>query len=92
MFSFSFNRLTFLGIALGALLMFGGATTARADNWGSCERKIAHEQRDLDRAIARHGYYSRQADDERRELARLYDRCGYRHRDWDRDGYRDRYR
>lgn len=35
MLSFSFSRVTFLGMALGAFLMFGGAATARADNWGS---------------------------------------------------------
>jgi hypothetical protein len=32
----------------------------------------------LDRAIARHGYYSSQADHERRELNRLRYQCGYR--------------
>jgi hypothetical protein len=44
-------------------------------------------------AIARHGYYSRQANEERRELNRLYERCGRRDRDGDRDrdGYRNYY-
>lgn len=72
------NKAMFVGIALGAFMILGGASTAWADNWGSCGEKIDHEQHELDRAIARHGYYSRQADHERRELERLYARCRYR--------------
>lgn len=90
MISFTFSKARVLGMALGAFFALGGATAARADNWRDCERKIEHEQRDLDKAIARHGYYSRQADHERHELDRLYDRCG--RRDRDRDRYRDDYR
>jgi len=91
------SRLTFrwmkvFGVALGAVFALNGATAARADNWRDCQRKIEHEQRDLDKAIAHHGYYSRQADRERRELDRLYDRCGRREDDRDRDGYRHNYR
>jgi hypothetical protein len=68
-----------LGIALGAVMIFGGASSARASGWGGrCEERIEHEQHELDRAIERHGYYSRQADHERRELARLRDECRYR--------------
>jgi len=40
--------------------------------------RINHQQRELDRAIARHGYYRSQADHERRELDRLRYHCGYR--------------
>ena len=91
MIRLTFSNARVLGIALGALFALGGATAARADNWRGCEKKIEHEQRDLDRAIARHGYYSRQANRERRELDRAYDRCGRRDRDRDRDGYRNNY-
>jgi hypothetical protein len=45
----------------------------------------------LDSAIARHGYYSRQANEERRELIRLYERGGRRDGDRDRDAYRNYY-
>jgi hypothetical protein len=79
-------------VALGAVFALGGATAASADNARDCQRKVEHEQRDLDKAIARHGYYSRQAERERRELNRLYDRCGRRDEDRDRDGYRRNYR
>ena len=89
------KRARMLGMALGGLLALGGATAARAANWQrDCDRKIAHEQRELDRAIDRHGRWSRQAEHERRELDRLYEKCGYRnhdrnlYRDYDRDRYR----
>jgi hypothetical protein len=91
MIRLTFSKGRVLGIALGAFIALGGATAARADSWRDCEKKIAHEQRDLDKAIARHGYYSRQANEERRELNRLYDRCGRRDWDHDRDGYRNYY-
>jgi outer membrane murein-binding lipoprotein Lpp len=84
------SKIMLAGVVLGASLLFGGASTARADNWRSCEERIEQEQHDLDRAIARHGYYSRQANHERRELNRLYRECSYRHRDRDHD--RDYYR
>jgi hypothetical protein len=90
MIRFMFSRVGVIGIALGAFFALGGATAARADNGRSCEKKIAHEQRNLDKAIARHGYYRWQANEERRELNRLYERCGRRDRDQDRD--RDEYR
>jgi hypothetical protein len=84
------NKAKLAGIALGALIVLGGASAARADNWGrSCEKKIEHEQRDLNKAIAHHGSWSREAQEERRELDRLYDRCYQRYRgDRDRDNWR----
>jgi hypothetical protein len=91
MIRLTFSKGRVFGIALGAFIALGGATAACADSWRDCEKKIAHEQRDLDKAIARHGYYSRQANEERRELYRLYDRCGRRDWDHDRDGYRNYY-
>ncbi len=62
-------------ILLGALLVFGTAATAGADNW--CARHIRHEQHELDKAIAHHGYYSWQAEHERRELERIRSECRY---------------
>jgi hypothetical protein len=74
-----FTKARLLGIALGAFFLLGSAGAAHAADWDrGCDRKIAHEQRELDRAIERHGYRSRQADHERRELDRLYARCRYR--------------
>jgi hypothetical protein len=75
------RKIKLFAVMLGALVMFGGAGVAQAadhdrDRDDACYRKIRKEERDLDRAINRHGYYSRQANDERRELARLQRECG----------------
>jgi len=68
-----------LGVAVALLLVFGTAGAARAsDHYRDCQKRIDHEQRDLDRAIARHGERSRQTDHERRELDRLYRECRFR--------------
>lgn len=67
------------GLALGSILLLGTAGAASAADWHQdCDRRIAHEQHELDRAIANHGYYSHQADHDRHELQRLYDECRYR--------------
>ena len=68
------------GMILAGLLMLGTAGTAGAEDW--CAKHIRHEQHELDKAIAHHGYYSWQAEHERRELDRIRDEC--RHRDYDR--------
>lgn len=81
-------RKAWMAAVLGALVMLGGAGAAHAESRESCYRKIRNEQRDLDRAIQRHGYRSRQAAKERRDLARAQDRCARqfgRYRDRDRD-------
>jgi hypothetical protein len=80
-----------LAIVLGALVMFGGAGATQAagrDRDDACYRKVHEEERELNRAIERHGFYSRQANHERRDLEKARDRCGVQ-RDRD-DRYRDR--
>jgi hypothetical protein len=70
-----------LAVALGGLMFLGNAGTVRAADWRDrCAQRINHEQFELDRAIARHGYHSWQADHERRELNRIRYECGYRGR------------
>jgi hypothetical protein len=72
-----------VAVAVGLLLMLGGplaVTASAADR--DCGERVAREQRELDRAIDRHGYNSRQAEHERREIAKLLAKC---------DAYRDRY-
>ncbi len=84
-----FTKASLLGLALGAVFVLGGATTARADNFDrGCENRIRQEQRELNRAIYRHGYWSRQAQKERKELNRLVANC--RRDDRRRDNHRDR--
>jgi hypothetical protein len=89
-----------LAIVLGALVMFGGAGATQAaspDRDDACYRKVHEEERELNRAIDRYGFRSRQANHERRDLEKARDRCRvqrdrddrYRH---DRDDRYDRYR
>ena len=73
------SKIRLFAFALGALVMLGGAGAARASGYDDvCYRRIAKEERKLDNAIYHHGYYSRQAENERRELARLRWECGRR--------------
>jgi hypothetical protein len=67
---------TTLSIVLGALVMFGGAGTAKADGReDACYRNVQQQERELNRAIERHGLYSRQADHERRDVERAREKC-----------------
>ena len=72
--------------ACGAMLLATGtllAGTPRAEARDDCQRKLAHADHELDRAIERHGYYSRQADHWRHELHEARERCWeHRHRWW----------
>jgi hypothetical protein len=81
--TFSFKK-AFFGMALSGLMLLGISGTASASNgpypgpyYG---RRIAHERFELHRAIVRHGFYSGQANFDRRQLARLRYERGYRNR------------
>jgi hypothetical protein len=77
-----------LAIVLGALVMFGGAGTARADSReAACYRNVQQQERELNRAIERYGFRSRQADHERRDVERAREKCRIIH-ERDRDRYR----
>ena len=79
-----------LAVVLGALVMFGGAGTAQADSRGrdeACYRNVQQQERELSRAIERHGFNSRQADHERRDVERAREKCRIIH-ERDRDRYR----
>ncbi|MCL6480755.1 MAG: hypothetical protein K6U02_03415 [Firmicutes bacterium] len=72
----------FFGATLGMLLM-GGAV--QADPWElrNCRTRIEREEAKLLRDLRRHGLGSRQAEQRRLKLARLYRECGVRSgRDW----------
>lgn len=67
------SRRKLLGFALCSAMILGSAGAAGAVDW--CTKRIDHERHELDRAIVRHGYWSRQAEHERRELSRLRNEC-----------------
>jgi hypothetical protein len=78
------------GIILAMLLICGTAGSAKAADW--CSREIRHERHELNEAVRHHGYYSWQADHQRRDLDRVRDQCrqnAYRH-DYDHNRYYDR--
>ena len=77
---------TILGAILGAALLAGSAVPAHAERDESCERDVHRAQQNLDKAIRKHGEHSRQAEDRRRQLEEVRERCHMRgeHRDDDR--------
>ena len=92
------------GLALGAVLALGGATTAKAQDCSA--RAWQHEQNELQKVIYNHGPNSPQAYSQRRKMNRIAAVCGngrygnngyyrndgYYGRDgrWRRDGDHDR--
>jgi hypothetical protein len=80
------SKTRLLGLALGAVFMLAGASSVQAQ---CSESRFRHEQWELERAINHHGYYSRQAQEERNELARLSERCDRRYYSSFRDRNRD---
>lgn len=88
-----------LSAALSGVMLLGGITlvgaTAQARDRDGC-RDISSEERELQRNIRRYGYYSPQAQHERRELDRLRGNCwggnrwGNNRGFWRRDGDHDR--
>jgi hypothetical protein len=70
-----------LAAILAAFFVFGSAVPSRAvDRDDKCERRVHQAEENLDRAIRKHGEHSRQAEQRRRELHEVRERCH-----WDRD-------
>jgi hypothetical protein len=67
-----------LTAGLGTAMALGGVLIAStpAEARDNCSKQIQKEQRELNRAIQRYGYSSRQANEERREIRRLQSTCG----------------
>jgi hypothetical protein len=76
---------TILGAILGAALLGGTAVSAHAERDDRCERDVHRAEQNLDKAIRKHGEHSRQAEDRRRQLEEMRERCHMRdeHRDED---------
>ncbi len=73
-----------LAAILAAVLLFGSAAPARAFDRDDdkCHRRVEQAERNLQKAIRRHGEHSRQAEQRRHQLEEARERC--RH-DRDRD-------
>ena len=101
------RKTTLTSLLLGGCL-FGGVVPLHADHRSDCEKHIQKAENNLYKEIRKHGEYSRQAENRRRELeqarygcrdvanhgyyGRYPDRYRYNDRDRDRDRYYDRNR
>ena len=101
------RKTTLTALLLGSCL-FGGVVSLQADHRSDCEKRIRKAEDNLYKEIRKHGEYSRQAENRRRDLDqarygcrdvannRYYDRGRDRYYGRDRDRYydrdRDRYR
>jgi hypothetical protein len=86
-------KMTLVSALAGGFLLLGGATTARADDYDSCQRNVQKWEFRLRHDVYRHGEESRQANHDRHELAEARESCerrfGNHWRDHDRDDHRD---
>lgn len=66
-------------VVLGSALLVGAIPLAsqpvQARERNSCSARLRTQERDLNRAIRRYGYHSRQAQRERNELRRVERHC-----------------
>ena len=84
------RKTTRTSLLLG-ICLFGGVVSLQADHRSDCEKRIQKAQDKLYKEIRKHGEYSRQAENRRRELDQAHYGCRdvARHRYYGRD--RDRY-
>ncbi len=72
-------RKTGMALLLGAFLLLSGSVAMQAqvppNRHYRCEQRIRRAEANLQRAIARHGEHSRQAERRRRQLEQVRARC-----------------
>ena len=76
---------TMLCAMLGASLLAGAATPARADRDDKCRNDIRKAEQNLEKAVRKHGEHSEQAEQRRRQLEEVRERCHMTDHDHDRD-------
>lgn len=69
----AFSKAGVTAMALAGFLLVGSVAPASA--YTNCEQRIHKAERNLDRAIARHGVHSEQAERRRDQLERVRARC-----------------
>ena len=70
----SFKKLVLAGLLAGSLL--AGSAMAYDRDGGRCEQRIDKAQRNLRKAVRKHGEGSRQAQKRREQLERARQQCG----------------
>ena len=87
------RKTTLTSLLLGSCL-FGGAVSLQADHRSDCEKNIQKAEDNLYKEIRKHGEYSRQAENKRRDLDQAREGCRdvarQRYYGRDRDRYYDR--
>jgi len=73
MLSKTFSKAGMTAMAMGAFLLAGSVAPASA--YSNCEQRIRKAERNLERAIRRHGLHSIQAEQRRDQLERVRARC-----------------
>ncbi len=68
-----FQKVSVVGVLL--LVLLGNLTASAANN---CERRVRNAEMQLQKAVARHGYNSRQAEKKRRHLEEVRATCRWR--------------
>ena len=90
------RKTTLTSLLLGSCCLFGGVASLQADHRSDCEKHIQKAEDNLYKEIRKHGEYSRQAENRRRELEQARYGCRdiapHRYYDRDRDRYYDRER
>jgi hypothetical protein len=77
------------GAVLTAALLFTAVPRLLAEDYDRCQRRVAHADHELHRAIEKHGRNSTQANHERRELREAREHCwSERHQWWDEHEHR----
>jgi hypothetical protein len=80
---------TTLCAVLGASLLAGSAMPVRADRDDHCRKELQKAEQNLRKATQKHGEHSRQAEQQRRHLREVRERCHGRWGDHDREHDRD---
>jgi len=70
-----------LAAILAAVFLFGSAAPVRALDRDDdrCHRRIEQAERNLDKAVRKHGEHSRQAEQRRHQLEEARERCRHDH-------------
>ena len=77
MLSKIFSRTGISAMALAGFLLIGSVPPASA--YANCEQRIRKAERNLEKAIRRHGLHSIQAERRREQLERVRERCHRRY-------------
>ena len=85
-----FGKAALATAALTAFLLLAGAPSAKANDWDSCNRRVAYVEFRLHESIAYFGYYSPQANYWRHERREAFEQLERYRRQWREREWRER--